>query len=220
MIILSFDYSFKLLSLSLSDSNFIFYSEIFGNFVSSKYILLFIKSILIKNNITYSDIDAILVNENKNAFTYTKIFFAVIQSLSLTHNIPIFKINTLNAITKELIFLKEKRYFLITSELTTNKYLFNIYLKYKKSLIIISENKNLNFEQLINNADCFIIYTQMLQHTKIFKNSTFFVSKAIYLDLFFRKYISLSTYILPNSTSILYCENNYILQLNEQHNTN
>lgn len=208
---MSFDYSLNLLSLSISNSILLFYSEIFGNFVSSRHILNFVKDALIKNSINYNDVNAILINDNNTTLTHIKIFFSVIQSLSLVYNIPIFKINILNAIALELITLKDQRYIFIATKFINDNHLFNIYFKYKKTCIIISKNKCLTSKYFINDNDClFCIYTQQKMNATACQ--IFILSKSIYLDIFFRKHIELNSYILPNSTAVSYCENNYIFK--------
>ena len=97
MIILSIENSDKLLSIAITNNKFLFYKEIYGNFVSSRYILKFIHELLIKSNLNYKNISIILIGLNIQRLTSIKMFFSVIQTLSIVYSIPLFKINSLTS---------------------------------------------------------------------------------------------------------------------------
>jgi len=95
LLILSIEINSKILSISLSNKTFLFYSEIFGNFITSKYTLKIINKILITNKLNYRNISTVLISNEINDSTSIKIFFSIVQILSILHAIPIFKINKL-----------------------------------------------------------------------------------------------------------------------------
>ncbi|HFL8819453.1 MAG TPA: hypothetical protein V7792_00980 [Candidatus Azoamicus sp. OHIO2] len=215
MLILSLEYTQKLLSISISNKSIVCYKEIFGQFVSSKYILNFINSILIENKITLNDITGILLSETISNLTSMKIFFSVIQSLSLSQNIPIFQIYSSDALVDELILSNSKKYILIhTYSNIIKKDLYNLYYINKNLIKIILKNKHFQLNHFLYHNNCVFCFSDIIIfQAKIAILKTFFLNKSIYLDSIFRKKSRINTYILPNSSSITYLENIYTLPM-------
>lgn len=200
MIILSIEQSQKILSISISNDLFLFYKEIHGDFVGTKHTLYFVNKILIKNKLNYKDISILIVNSNIEKLTSMKVFFSIMQTLAITHSIPLFQINSLDSIAYEIYKKNKKKYLFIEDE----NFKFNMYFIYKNTFMKISNNKYFNVNLLYFNTDASIYFkytTNMKVNNKIY-------SKSIYLTLFFNKDRNTKIYIIPNSSNITYKENN------------
>ena len=122
-VFLSIENSSDLYSISLSNNNKIFYNEIFGKKITSKYILKNINYMLIKNKIYFNNIDTLLFSSGPGNSTGTKIISAVIKGLSLGWKLPVIKLSSLTIVAFEAYLIyKKKKYF------CWNKYTFRLYL--------------------------------------------------------------------------------------------
>ena len=204
MIILSIENSDKLLSIAITNNKFLFYKEIYGNFVSSRYILKFIHELLIKSNLNYKNISIILIGLNIQRLTSIKMFFSVIQTLSIVYSIPLFKINSLTSMAYNIHNKKNIKYIFIKNQ----NLKFNLYFVHQNRFILITTNKYYKFNLFSFGIDYLFCITETF-NLKINKNITKIIlySKSAYLDTFFRKKYNKNNYILPNSSCILYTEN-------------
>ncbi len=180
MLVLSIEYFNNLFSISISEKKKIFYKEFYGPLLSSNYLLESVKKILIKNKLNYNKINIIIIGYINNSFTGNRIFYSMIQTLSIIHSIPFYQIKK-NIKTS---FYKKKHAYFITK------------MKKKYKIFFISHNlffllyKKININNFIYiKRYCFII-----------KNDCY-ISKSIYINLIYEK-IKKKKYILPNSTEI------------------
>lgn len=198
MLILSIDINSKILSISLSNKTFLFYKEIFGNFITSKYTLKIINKILIKNKLNYKNISIILISNENNNSTSIKIFFSILQILSIIHAIPLFKINKLNALAQEIFNIKKKKYIFIYKKADKiNLFFFN-----KNKYININKKNVIKINLFYHYIDCIFYFDNKSSRHNNNINEIFLSSNSQYLDFFFRKNINKKTYMLPNSSQV------------------
>lgn len=89
MINLIIIYKKKLLSICLIKKKYIFYKEIIGNYINSKYTISLINETLIKNNLSLKNISYINFFYNKKNLTGFKILITIIQIISITKSVPV-----------------------------------------------------------------------------------------------------------------------------------
>lgn len=207
MIIITIETAFNLLSISISNSKNIIYKEIYGDNISSNNILSFINTSIYKHRINPKRINLIILGKNLSKLTSIKIMFSVLQTISIISSIPIFIIDSIKAFIikqNKLNTYTSKNYFIIllNESSVTNKYLCNVYYFIKKRLHLILQNKLLTKEKITANNITYYINTPLPKEGN--ETHTTIISKAIYLDFFFRKNLIFNKYILPDSSSISY----------------
>ena len=96
MNILSIDSSGPKLSVAIKKDNKVFYKQHNQDKRASKIILSTIDSLLAKNNIHLSSINAIVFNKGPASFTGTRVAAAVTQAIGYTYNIPVLGISSMS----------------------------------------------------------------------------------------------------------------------------
>jgi len=205
-IILSFESSYDIISITLLKNNIVSYVECYGKFITSKYILKFIKYILLKNNLSINNINALLIGGDFSEFTGIRILLSVIYSLSLSYNIPIFKINSMQAICLEIINMNITKYIFIIINFKNNFFFVNLYCNISGKLIVILKYIQIHIYEYIyfkNILFCFInlIY---FNHFKNIHNIIYILPKSLYFNLIFYNKTILQHIINPNYINIYY----------------